>query len=412
MALPLQGVKVLDLTRWLAGPFCTTILGDLGADVAKVEPIGDGDLIRLWGPFDRGISVFYLSVGRNKRSLALDFRDPRGIEIIREMALQADVLVENFKPGSLDQMGLSFAQLRAANPKLICARITAMGSQGPYADWPGVDQVAQGMSGIMSITGRDAASFTRVGLPLGDLVGGMWGAIGVQAALNARHQTGVGQIVETSLLGGLVGLLCVQGQRFLSLGEIPVPVGNDHPVICPYGAFQAKDGVFNVAVASQKMWDHLCRLIDRPQFARDPRFVDNDARVRNRDELNRLLDAAFAARTRVEWTTLLIDAGIPSGPILNVGEALSNPQVLANGLVETVTHPTLGDIRQVGNPLRLESVGAHTVRLPPPLLGEHTHTILADYGFAAARIAELDAGAVIGQYAAPGPTARLAADAA
>ena len=399
MTLPLEGLKVLDLTRWLAGPFCTTILGDLGADVAKVEPIGDGDLIRLWGPFDRGISVYYLSVGRNKRSITVNFRDPRGIEVIREMARAADVVVENFKPGSLDEMGLSFERLRATNPRLICARITGMGSAGPYADWPSVDQVAQGMSGFMSITGKDAGSFTRVGVPLGDLVGGMWGAIGVQAAVNQRHLTGLGQIVETSLLGGLVGLLCVQGQRYLSLGEIPVPVGNDHPVICPYGAFQAKDGVFNVAVANQKMWDQLCTLIKQPELARDARFADNDARVRNRDTLNRLLDAAFAARTRVEWTTVLIEAGIPSGPILNIGEALTNPQVLANGMVETVQHPTLGEIRQVGNPLRLESIGEHTVRLPPPLLGEHTNAILKDYGFDSARIAALHKESVIGQYA-------------
>lgn len=399
MALPLAGLKVLDLTRWLAGPFCTTILGDLGADVAKVEPIGDGDLIRLWGPFDRGISVYYLSVGRNKKSLAINFRNPRGIEIIREMARHADVIVENFKPGSLESMGLSFDKLRAANPRLICARITGMGTQGPYADWPSVDQVAQGMSGFMSFTGKDATSPTRVGVPLGDLVGGLWGAIGVQAAINQRHTTGAGQIIETSLLGGLVGLLCVQGQRYLSLGEIPVPVGNDHPVICPYGAFQAKDGIFNVAVANQKMWNQLCVIIERPELAREGRFTDNSARVAHRDELNRLLDAAFAARTRVEWTTLLIDNGIPSGPIYNVGETLTDPQVLANGLVETVTHPTLGEMRMVGNPLRIESIGEHTVRIPPPLLGQHSLEILGEYGFTAERIAEYQAEALIAQYA-------------
>ena len=397
MALPLEGLKVLDLTRWLAGPFCTTILGDLGAEVAKVEPIGDGDLIRLWGPFDRGISVYYLSVGRNKKSLALNFRDPRGIKVIREMARSADVIVENFKPGSLAAMGLDFDRLRAANPRLICVRITGMGTKGPYAEWPSVDQIAQGMSGFMSFTGKDIASPTRVGVPLGDLVGGLWGAIGVQAALNQRHTTGVGQVVETSLLGGLVGLLCVQGQRYLSLGEIPLPVGNDHPVICPYGAFQAKDGIFNVAVASQKMWNQLCQLIERPALARDARFADNNARVAHRDELNRLLDSAFAARTRTAWTALLIEAGIPAGPIYNVGETLSDAQVLANGLVETVAHPTLGEMRMVGNPLRLDSIGEHTVRLPPPLLGQHSREILANYGFAAGKIAELQAAAIIEQ---------------
>lgn len=410
MTLPLHGLRVLDLTRWLAGPFCTTILGDLGADVAKVEPIGDGDLIRLWGPFDRGISVYYLSVSRNKKSIAVNFRDPRGIDLIREMALRADVVVENFKLGTLDDMGLDFAQLRAANPKLICARITGMGSHGPSAHWPSVDQIAQGMSGLMSVTGPDAHSPTRMGVPIGDLVGGMWGAIGIQAAINQRHLTGQGQIVETSLLGGLVGLLCVQGQRFLSLGEIPGPVGNDHPVICPYGTFQAQDGIFNVAVANQKMWDQLCKCIGKPALANDARFANNDARVSHRAELNQLLNDSFKARTRVEWTNMLIEAGIPAGPIYNVGETLSDVQVLANGLVETIMHPILGEIRQIGNPVRLESAGNRTVRLPPPLLGQHTMEILANYGFAPERIAQLQTAAVVAEYAPAAPAAPTAAE--
>jgi crotonobetainyl-CoA:carnitine CoA-transferase CaiB-like acyl-CoA transferase len=395
MTLPLHGVKVLDLTRWLAGPFCTTILGDLGADIAKVEPTGTGDLIRSWGPFDRGISVYYLSVGRNKRSLAVNFRDPLGLALIREMALSADVVVENFKPGAMEEMGLGFAELRKANPRLICARVTGLGSKGPRASWRSVDQIAQGMSGMMSITGADQNSPTRMGVPLGDLVAGMWTAIGVQAALAQRQRTGEGQIVETSLLAGLVSLLCVQGQRYLSLGEVPVPIGNDHPSISPYGAFRAKDGLLNVGVANEKMWRDLCQCIGQPQLLNDQRFKTNDLRVANRAALSAALDAALGARSKSEWIDVLVDAGIPAGPISTMDEVMKDPQVLANGLLESVAHSTLGEISLIGNPLRFDSNPEGSVRLAPPLLGEHSDAILGDYGLDDARIAQLKLHSVV-----------------
>ncbi len=395
MTLPLHGVKVLDLTRWLAGPFCTTILGDLGADVAKVEPAGGGDLIRSWGPFDRGISLYYLSVGRNKRSLAVNFRDPQGLTLIRDMALQADVVVENFKPGAMEEMGLGFEDLRQINPRLICARVTGMGSKGPRAAWRSVDQIAQGMSGIMSITGSDSESPTRVGIPLGDLVSGMWAAIGVQAALTQREKTGQGQIVETSLLGGLVSLLCVQGQRYLSLGQVPVPIGNDHPVIAPYGAFRAHDGLFNIGVANPRMWRDLCQSIGKPELADDERFKSNDLRVSNRALLGATLNDAFQARGKTEWTDLLVAVGIPAGPISTMEEVMNDPQVLANGLVETVMHEVLGPTRLVGSPLRFETQAEGSIRLPPPQVGEHSGAILRDYGFSADRIAHWKDASVI-----------------
>ena len=398
MTLPLHGVKVLDLTRWLAGPFCTTILGDLGADVAKIEPIGTGDLIRSWGPFDRGISVYYLSVGRNKRSAAVNFRDPRGVALIREMALRADVVVENFKPGTMEEMGLGFADLRKENPRLICARVTGMGSKGPRANWRSVDQIAQGMSGIMSITGTDENSPTRVGIPLGDMVSGMWTAIGVQAALAQREKTGQGQIVETSLLAGLVSLLCVQGQRYLSLGEIPVPIGNDHPVISPYGAFRARDGLFNIGVANDKMWRDLCKCIGQAQLVEDERFRTNDLRVANRTALSRTLDDAFQARSKSEWTDALVAIGIPAGPISNMAEVMTDPQVLANGLVERIVHGQLGEIQLVGSPLRFDSQGPGSIRLAPPQVGEQTDAVLQDYGIDQNAIDELKAASVVASF--------------
>lgn len=398
MTLPLHGVKVLDLTRWLAGPFCTTILGDLGADVAKVEPIGTGDLIRSWGPFDRGISVYYLSVGRNKRSVAVNFRDPRGLALIREMARRADVVVENFKPGTMEEMGLGFADLRKENPRLICARVTGMGSKGPRANWRSVDQIAQGMSGIMSITGTDENSPTRVGIPLGDLVSGMWTAIGVQAALAQREKTGQGQIVETSLLAGLVSLLCVQGQRYLSLGEVPVPIGNDHPVISPYGAFRAKDGLFNIGVANDKMWRDLCQCVGQAHLVEDERFRTNDLRVANRAALSRTLDDAFAARSKTEWTDLLVAIGIPAGPISNMAEVMTDPQVLANGLVERIVHSQLGEIQLVGSPLRFDSQSMGSIRLAPPQVGEQTDAVLQDYGIDQKAIDELKTASVVASF--------------
>lgn len=387
--LPLRGIRVLDLSRALAGPFCSMILADFGADVVKVEPTPKGEMIRGWGPFDRGISVYYLSVNRNKRSLALDFRDPDGLALLRDLAAQADVVVENFKPGVMEGMGLGWEQLRALNPRLIYAGITGFGREGPYGQWPGVDQIAQGMSGFMSITGQPDGPPTRVGVPIGDLVAGMWAAIGVHAALMQRQVTGRGQRVETSLLASLVGLLCVQGQRYLSLEEVPKRQGNDHPVISPYGTFEASDGPFNMAAATEDMWLKLCGLLDLEELAQAPEFKDNTARMKNRDELTRRLNERFKTRTRVEWTSELVRLGLPAGPIFDMADVFNDAHVQANRLVEEVTHPVLGPLRQLANPVRLDAMEGRSVRTPPPLLGEHSEAVLADWGIPPERAAAL-----------------------
>lgn len=389
MLLPLEGVRVLDLTRALAGPFCTMILADFGADVAKVEPVPRGDLLRQYGPFQDGESVYYLSVNRNKRSLALDFRRPEGLALLAELTEQADVLVENFKPGATSSMGLAYEGLRTRNPGLVYCSITGFGDRGPYGQWPGVDQIAQGMSGLMSITGLPGSGPVRVGIPIGDLVAGMWAALGVLGAVHQRRATGVGQRVEISLLASLVGLLCVQGQRYLSLGEVPGPTGNDHPVICPYGMFQANDGAINVAAATQDMWQTLCRLLGLPDLAGDPDYADNAARMDHRDALRERLDRAFATRTQAEWTHALTAAGIPAGPIYRMDQVFGDPQVRETGLVEQVEHPKLGTLPQLGNPARLEALGGRSVRSAPPMLGQHTEPILADWGVSRDRIAQL-----------------------
>ena len=385
MALPLAGVKVLDLTRALAGPFCTMILADLGAEVIKVEPTG-GEMIRGWGPFKEGISVYYLSVHRNKRSLVVNFRDPAGLELLREMIRDVDVVIENYKPGVMEAMGMSWEAIHKINPRVIMCSVTGMGRGGPYEDWPGMDQIAQGMSGLMSLTGHAQTGPVRVGIPIGDVVGGMWAALGVQAALFQRNVTGVGQLVETSLLGGLIGLLNVQGQRQLTLDDTPGVAGNDHPVICPYGVFEAKDGPFNLAAATNDTYAKLCELIGMPELITDARFTTNALRMKNREELKPLLNAKFITRGKMEWTLDLVKLGLPAGPIFNLKQAFEDPHISKAGMIEEIDHPTLGRLRVLANPIRMEAMEGRSVRTPPPLLGQHSREVLREFGIAEARI--------------------------
>jgi crotonobetainyl-CoA:carnitine CoA-transferase CaiB-like acyl-CoA transferase len=385
-ALPLAGLRVLDLSRALAGPFCATILADLGAEVIKIEPSPDGEMVRGWGPFQDGISVYYLSIHRNKKSLVVNFRDPAGLELIRRMADTADILVENFKPGVMGDMKMDYATLSARNPRLIMASVTGFGTTGPYGGWPGVDQIAQGMSGLMSLTGQKETGPTRVGIPIGDVVGGMWAAIGVQAAVVQRFATGRGQHVETSLLAGLIGLLTVQGQRQLSLGDTPGVAGNDHPVVCPYGMFEAKDGPFNMAAATEDMWVKLCKLLGMEDWITDPEFRDNAGRHRNRDAVKKRLNEKFAARGKMEWTLELVKLGLPAGPIFTLDQVFADKHVNETGMVEEIDHPTLGPLRLIANPVRMAGMGGRSVRSAPPLLGADSRQVLADFGIAEAEI--------------------------
>jgi crotonobetainyl-CoA:carnitine CoA-transferase CaiB-like acyl-CoA transferase len=394
MSLPLAGLTVLDLSRALAGPFCAMILADLGAEVIKIEPTPAGEMVRKWGPFKDGESVYYLSIHRNKRSLALNFRDPRALELIREMADQADILVENFKPGVMEEMGMAYETLHARNPRLIFASVTGFGRTGPYGAWPGVDQIAQGMSGLMSLTGQAETGPTRVGIPIGDVVAGMWAAIGVQAAIVQRQASGRGQLVETSLLAGLISLLNVQGQRQLTLDETPGVAGNDHPIICPYGLFQASDGPFNLSAATEDMWLKLCGLIGMPELARDPKFINNAARMQHREELKAILNLKFATRGKMEWTLDLVKLGLPAGPIFDLKQVFEDPHVNQTGMVEEIEHPTLGPLRLLASPLRMEGM-PRSVRSAPPALGADSRAVLARFGVDQARIEELIAAKVV-----------------
>jgi crotonobetainyl-CoA:carnitine CoA-transferase CaiB-like acyl-CoA transferase len=395
--LSLEGMKVLDLSRALSGPFCAMILGDLGADVVKVEPTPAGDMIRAWGPFDRGESVYGLSGNRNKRSLLLNFRSEDGRKLLRRMAMASDVVLQNFKPGTMSELGLDPEELRAEKPELIIASISGYGSSGPLGDRPGFDQIAQGHSGFMSFTGTPETGPTRVGVAIGDMTSGMWLALGVLSAWIRRQRTGTGQSVETSLLSSLVGLLSVQGQRYLSLGEVATPTGNVHPVIAPYGVFRAADGYMNIGAATQGMWLKLCDTIGRADLKTDPRFLDNARRVAAREELRELIDAELARAHRAEWTQRFTQAQIPAGPINTIEDALNDAQIAHLGLIETVSHATLGPLRLVSNPLQLGEAGDGWIKRPPPAAGQHSREILAEFGLSAGEILGLEARGVVVQ---------------
>ncbi|WP_251863174.1 CoA transferase [Achromobacter sp. Marseille-Q4962] len=384
MDQPLAGLKVLDLTRALSGPFSTMILGDLGAEVVKVEPMPAGEMARQWGPFDEDISVYYLSANRNKKGVGVDFRQPEGLDLVRRMALASDIVVENFKVGTMENMGLGYAALSAEKPGLIMASISGFGSRGPARDWAGFDQVAQGYSGFMSLTGTPESGPMRVGTAIGDLTAGMWLTIGILAAVAQRARTGRGQHVETSLLASLAALLSVQGQRFLSKGEVPEPCGNVHPVIAPYGAFETRDGLLNLAPATQAMWVRLCGILQLEHLVSDPRFLTNAERMQHRHALKEELERGLRRRTRKEWTALMIEAGIPAGPINTLADVFADPQVQACGLVRSLQHPRLGELRQVGLPLgrRDADETAPDAGLAPPVFGQHTRVVLESYGFA------------------------------
>lgn len=398
-ALPLAGVRVLDLTRALAGPFCTMILGDLGADVIKVEPTG-GDMIREWGPFDRGTSAYYLSGNRNKRGIAVNFRDPAALDVLRDLAGRCDVVVENFRSGAMEAMGLAYETLAAVNPRLIFASVTGFGRTGPAAGRPGFDQIAQGYSGLMSVTGTPDSGPVRVGVAIGDQTAGMWCAIGVLAAIAERHATGRGRRVETSLLAGLVGLMSVQAQRYLSLGDVPGLAGNTHPVIAPYGVFETADGPLNIAPATAEMWKRLCEVLELPQLQGDPRYASNAARMERRVELKAIVEERLKQRSRAEWTERLLAADIPAGPINDLADVFADEQVRHLQLVEETQHAQLGTIRQVGSPISLDGRLGGSIRRAPPVLGEHTFEVLQEYGYAKGDLEALARQGVIVQHAA------------
>ena len=397
----LQGVKVLDLTRALSGPFCSMTLADFGADVIKVEPFPGGDMSRTWGPFDRGVSTYFLSCNRNKRSLCVDFRNPQGLEVVSRLIETADIVLENFKPGTMDKMGLGYGTLSGRNPRIIMGSISAFGADGPLRDWPGFDQIAQGYSGLMSLTGFPDGDPTRTGTAIGDLSSGMWLSTALFAALLDRERTGTGQHVSTSLLSSLVSLLAVHAQRYLSLGDVPKRTGNAHSVIAPYGVFETADGPLNLAPITTDMWLRLCQLLELPALPHDPRFKTNETRVQHREELREILESRLKERNKKEWTELFVGAGLPAGPVHTLDEVFSDPQVQHCDLVETVEHSVLGALHQVVTPVSSSASGgqpsSRSSSLAPPELGEHTVEILREANFDLKSIESLRSSGVVHQ---------------
>jgi formyl-CoA transferase len=382
---PLDGIRVLDLTRALAGPYCTMMLGDLGADVIKVERPGHGDESRGWGPPFvgepygpyPGESAYFISANRNKRSITLNLKEPQAQEIIRKLVARSDVFVENFRTGVLEKMGLGYENLHALNPRLVYCSISGYGRTGPYADRPGYDFVIQAEGGFMGITGPEEGPPYRVGVPIIDITAGMFSATAILAALRARDVTGEGQHIDLSLLDTQVALLANVASNYLVGGKEPRRLGNAHPNITPYEAFRARDRWFALAAANERQWVILCDVIGRPELKDDPRFADNSARVQNRAALREVLDAAFLAHDAEEWLAEFRKAGLPCGPINSIPEVFAHPQAEARGLAIDADHATAGTIKFPGFPYKLSQTPAE-VRLPPPVLGQHTEQVLVE----------------------------------
>ena len=387
---PLSGVRVLDLTRVVAGPYCSMFLGDLGAEVVKVEQPGAGDDTRGWGPpFAGGESAYYLCINRNKQSLTLDLKSQRAVELLRQLVKAADVILENFRPGTMERLGLGEKELREINPRLIYASLTGFGADGPMSDWPGYDLIVQAWGGLMSITGTPDGEPVKVGVAIIDLVAGLMLGKAITAALFAREKIGVGQRIDTSLLEAEVASLINVGSNYLVGGKVPSRWGNAHPNIVPYQNFQTADGYLVIGVASEVIWQRFCEAIGQADLIEDSRFADNSKRVENRSELIALLSQIFLQRRNDAWFKLLTDAEVPCSPVQTVDQVFQAPQVLQRDMLIEVDHPTAGKVRMAGIPVKF-SVTPATVRLPPPLLGEHNETILKSWlGLSADSIGEL-----------------------
>ncbi len=389
---PLSGIKVIDLTRYLAGPFCTQLLGDYGAEIIKVEPVENprGDHADATGRDD----YFFLSTNRSKKSIRLSTKKPEGLAAIKKMAESADVMIDNFRPGVAEAMGLGYEALAARNPRIITCSISGFGASGPLRDFPGFDQIAQGMSGLMSITGTAESGPMRVGLAICDLLGGIFAAQGILLALEARHRTGRGQRVETSLLESAVSILSWSAGILFETGKTPGPTGNHHPLSSPHGLFRASDRPFNIACGNEPMWKKFVVVIERPELREDERFRSTRQRVKNRGALTEEINRALASHPADYWIEALNREGIPSGPILTVEEILNHPQIAAREMLLKLDHPALGTYQTTGLAAKLSETPGKISR--PPLAGEHTDEILSQFGFSRDEITQMRADRVIG----------------
>ncbi|KXG77194.1 CaiB/BaiF CoA transferase family protein [Thermotalea metallivorans] len=377
MRQALEGIKVLDLTRVLAGPYATMVMADLGADVIKIEAPGIGDDSRQFGPYVGDESAYFMSLNRNKRSITLNLKEEKAKEIFQEMVKKADVVVENYRPGTMEKLGLGYEELKKINPGIIYAACSGFGHSGPYSKRAAYDAVVQGMGGIMSITGEKGGRPTRVGPSIGDITAGLFSAIGILAALHYRNQTGIGQKVDVAMLDCQVAILENAIARYVVTGVVPKPAGNRHTSITPFEPFETADGEVMIAAGNDALWEKLCEALGKEEWIQDERFQTNPLRTKHVEELVPMIQEITRTKTTAEWLKILDQAGVPNGPINTIDKVIEDPQVLAREMIVEVEHPVAGKLKMAGTPIKMsETQGG--VRAPAPLLGQHTEEILKE----------------------------------
>ena len=396
MTKALEGIRVLDLTRALAGPFCTLMLGDNGADVIKIEIPGSGDDTRKWGPpFIGDESAYFLSINRNKRSLTLNLQDPKAQDVFMKLAKDSDVVVENFTPGVMDRFGLGYEAGKAVNPNVVYCSISGFGQDGPYRSRPAYDQIMQGVGGLMSITGEPDGEPQKIGIAVTDIGAGMWSAFAITTALHHRDKTGEGQYIDISMLDAQVAWLTYQAAFFFANDEPPKRMGAAHPTLVPYQAFMCSDGKYiNVAVGSERIWERFCQGMGREDLKDHPDYSVNSVRVAHRGAIVSMLQEIFLTRPVSEWVEDLQAANVPCGPINDLADVFADPQVLARDMLQEMPHPTLGTIKQTGLPIKFSRTPGG-LDLHPPLLGEHNQEILSSLGYSDADVQSLKDASVI-----------------
>lgn len=392
---PLAGIKVLDLSRVLAGPYCTMTLGDLGAEIIKVELPGGSDDTRFWGPpFQNDVSAYYLCTNRNKRSITVNLKTEQGKEIIKKLVKQSDVIIHNFKTGTMEKLGFDYESIKQWNERIIYCGITGFGNTGPYKNLAGYDFVIQAMSGLMSITGSEESGPMKVGVAISDVLTGMNAAISILAAINERHHSGIGQSIDISLFDSQVAALVNVASNYLVSGKIPTRLGNEHPNIVPYQTFATKDREMVVAVGNDGQFKRLCTLLNEEPLAEDERYATNEKRLENRESLTAILAERFKEKDASEWQSLLNDSGIPCGPINDMQSLFNEEQVKARNMLVEVDHPQAGKVPLVGSPLKLSRTPV-SIRKHPPLAGEHNGEVLRELGFTNEEIEQLSQTGVI-----------------
>lgn len=392
----LKGMKVLDCSQILAGPFCSMLLADMGADVVKIEkPTGGDDTRRMGPPFVGGESAAFLAMNRNKRSVVLNFKEPAGVEAMKRLVKEADVVIENYRSGVMERLGLGYDTLSKINPALIYCSISGFGRTGPYAKRAGFDLVAQGMSGLMSFTGVPDSPPVKVGVPMADMNAGMFSTYGILTAYISRLKTGKGQYLEVSLVESALAYTVWESSSYFATGNVPGPLGSAHRLSAPYQALKTSDGFINIGAPNQSNFERLCRAIGRDELIDREEYKDNASRLENREQLERDLEETMTQQTREHWLEVLEKDGVPAGPILDMGEVWSDPQVQVRGMDATVEHPTAGTVHNIGLAAKLYGTPGK-IYGPAPLLGEHTAEVLENAGFSSDEIAEMTASGAIG----------------